>query len=269
MTLIFDQINNDVIDVDYRYIPDYPSPFFDGNALNCDGRRIILGGFDHQNHCSDEVYEYDMGEFQPLPRLNEPRSQAAVCYHEGKLIISGGYNGKDRLDSIEMLDITSSDHGVQWKKLKSTLPRKLDIHTMTSFQGKIILTKGDVVNIVKKGTLNLLDNTIEWINCEPMKFIRWRHFAINLSDKIIVFGGYNKKGFHMEYFDGRHWTLGPAVPFDITTENSQCILDRMGRVVILSNDDGLIIFNAKTETFKQYKNFGPRKIRQKFNAVLL
>ena len=50
--------------------------------------------------------------------------------------------------------------------------------------------------------------------------------------------------FYIEYFDGSHWTLGPNFPFKIHTENAQCILDRMGRVIILSNDDGLIIFNT-------------------------
>ena len=73
---------------------------------------------------------------------------------------------------------------------------------------------------------------------------------------------------HIEYFDGSQWTLGPYVPFDISTSNSQCILDRMGRLIILSNSDGLIIFDTTTETFKQYKHFGLRENRTHFSALL-
>ena len=80
--------------------------------------------------------------------------------------------------------------------------------------------------------------------CEPMQFRRRAHFCVSLNNKCLVLGGYGRKNDNIEYFDGSHWTIGPKVPFEIHKENAQCILDRMGRVIILSNNDRLIIFDT-------------------------
>ena len=42
----------------------------------------------------------------------------------------------------------------------------------------------------------------------------------------------------------------------------------MGRVLILSDDDGLILYDTELETFKQYKDFGLRDKRRDFSALL-
>ena len=72
----------------------------------------------------------------------------------------------------------------------------------------------------------------------------------------------------IEYFDGNQWTLGPRIPFEINTSVAQCIYDGMGRILIVSSLDGLIVFDIEKETYKQYKDYGLKEIRRCFNAVL-
>ena len=273
MTVIFDE-SNEVSDVVYKSVQDHPSPFYRGSSISCQGRHLFMGGENKLYDLSNQVYEYDMGEYQVMPYLNESRRDAGCCYHDKILIVCGGY-GRGTLDSIEMLKIEASDNDPQWMRLESSLPSTLRNHSIISFKGKIILTGGTstggtTVKKVWEGTLNSDSSIIDWNECESMKFKREEHFAMNLGSKLLVLGGRDGEHTlkHIEYFDGVHWTLGPKIPFKITTINAQCILDRMGRILILSNDDSLIVFDTKNETFKHYENFGLRENRRQFCALL-
>lgn len=177
------------------------------------------------------------------------------------------------------MNITASYNESQLVKSRSSLPRILAGHSLTSFKRKIILIGGfngnRDVNEVWEGMLEeernifgIIEDSIDWKKCESMRFRRSRHFSMILNSKIAVLGGIDRKDCPMEYFDGSHWTFGPKVPFDITTLNAQCIVDRMGRVLILSKDDGLIVFDSKQETFKKYEKFGLREKRISFSALL-
>ena len=56
----------------------------------CEGRSIICGGHDGNGKRTTLVYEYDRGEWRPLPPLNKARSHASCCYLEKRLFIVGG-----------------------------------------------------------------------------------------------------------------------------------------------------------------------------------
>ena len=96
-----------------------------------------------------------------------------------------------------------------------------------------------------------------------------------MKNRIVVIGGFvtdaknsNDAKLNIEYFDGKNWTLGPKIPFGIHSGNSQIIQDRMGRVLVLSNNNGLILYDSKLETFKQYEDFGLKERRHDFSALL-
>ena len=114
--------------------------------------------------------------------------------------------------------------------------------------------------------MNSENNFIDWSECESMHFSRNDHFTIYTTNKIIVIGGWST--YHIEYFDGNKWTLGPKIPFRITTCGAQCIYDSMGRVLIVTYSDGLIVFDVEKETYKQYQNYGLKEMRRNFNATL-
>ena len=70
--------NNEVTDVIYSQLPDYPCKFNYGSAINCEGRSIFLGNT--YNDYKKLVYEFDNGGYHALPSLNIRRKMSSVCY---------------------------------------------------------------------------------------------------------------------------------------------------------------------------------------------
>ena len=171
-----------------------------------------------------------------------------------------------------MLDITTSDHASHWKKMET--PVKLYSHSMVSFKGSMIITGGyDSKKDVWKGILDAETDEITWTRCAPMKYNRDFHFSLDLGNRIVIIGGRDRANDNVEYFDGETWTEGPKLPFEINTYNSQCILDRMNRIIIITNDNGLILIDIEKETWKHYEKYGlrdlrPGELRGQFVALL-
>ena len=105
-----------------------------------------------------------------------------------------------------------------------------------------------------------------------MNYERSSHFLFSFQNKVIVFGGNQSLSDNdqdrLEYLHDGSWKIGPRVPFNFNTWYAQSVLDRQGRIIIISNDHGLIIFNIQNETFKHYPDYKLREPRTNFTALL-
>ena len=275
--------NNKVNDVIYSQLPDYPWKFNYGSAINCEGRSIFLRNT--YNNYNKRVYEFDNGGYHALPSLNIGRKWPSVCYINKQLIVMGGW-GSGASSSIETFRIDVSNNDTEWKIIQSSLPIPLFGHKTVEHQNKIILCGGYLDNDAICGYSNNSNrawegqlsptNQFVWKEIGEMNYKRRDHFLFSFQNKVIVFGG-NKslrdnKQDQLEYLHDGKWELGPRVPFNLNSEypygDAQSVLDRQGRITIISNEHGLIIFDIEKETFKHYPDYKLREHRECFTALL-
>ena len=88
---------------------------------------IILGGrcAPGVDKISNTVERFNIveGKSTELPTMNKPREGSASCVYNGDIIVTGGFDGQDGLDNIEILNINQQP--LQWKMLQRKLPFKL------------------------------------------------------------------------------------------------------------------------------------------------
>ena len=105
-----------------------------------------------------------------------------------------------------------------------------------------------------------------------MNYERYRHFLFSFQNKVIVFGGNeslrDSNQDRLEYLVDGSWELGPRVPFNFDIIDAQSVLDRQGRIIIISNKHGFIIYDIKKELFKHYPDYKLRESRTGFTALL-
>ena len=94
------------------------------------------------------------------------------------------------------------------------------------------------------------------------------HFSFVISNQIIIFGGCDGEDF-IEILEENEFKQGPKVPFKLNTLNDQAVLDRKNRIIIISKDHGLIVYDHQAAgTFTSYDNFKIRETRYGYAAIL-
>ncbi len=78
---------------------------------------IILGGRYGPAVCDEitntvEKFNIVEGKSTELPPMNQPRVGSSSCVYNNKIVVTGGYNGQDCLDSIEVLNM--NQHPLRW-----------------------------------------------------------------------------------------------------------------------------------------------------------
>ena len=272
MSIYFNNSISEVTDVKYSQLPDYPCKFCRGSAINCEGRSIFLvNGYPPYNKL---VYEMRNGGYHALPSLNIGRDGSSVCYINKQLVVMGG-DDDDARNSIETLSIDVSNHDTEWKISQSSLPIPLYWHQTVEFENRIILTGGvsnrDPSERAWEGKLSPA-NEIVWKEIGMMNYKRWSHFLFSFQNKVIVFGGKDGSGNEsdfVEFLEGDSWKLGPRVPFNFQYRyDTLSVLDRQGRINIISCKHGLVTYDIQKETFKHYPNCNLRESRYDFTALL-
>ena len=276
MRIYFGNDGNEVTDVAYSSLSDFEY-FGLRSAINCEGRSIFLGNHDCNNKA---VYEFANGVYHPLPSLNVGRSLASVCYINKQLVVLGGSHQYGNSNSIETLGIDESSNDKEWKIILQSLPIPLCGHKAVEFKNKIIFTGGndygDSNRMSWEGQFFWKEKKIVWKEIGNMNYKRSGHFLFSFQNKVIVFGGNRSIGDNendrVEYLDGERWKLGPIVPYNFNphsdVQDAQSVLDRRGRIIIISNELGLVIFDIQKETFRHYPNFWLSQPRRVFAALL-
>ena len=123
-------------------------------------------------------------------------------------------------------------------------------------------------NNVWEGTLES-KNKITWEPMSPMQKKRYRHFSIVVDDNIYVFGGNDIDNDVVEVYDGREWKLGPEFSFSLSTENAQAVVDRKKRIIVTTNNYGIVIYDPIQGTITSHENHKLREERKWGYVALL
>jgi hypothetical protein len=155
---------------------------------------IILGGWyaalDESVSNTAEKFNIVEGKSTPLPNLNHPRGDSASCVYNGDVIITGGFDGQDGTDSIEILKINQDPW--RWMMFDGKLPLKSSSHDVVVYQGKLYVIGGYNWNESK-----INDNIYELSVIPPyttkllarMPQSRTDHRAEIVNGKLFILGG--------------------------------------------------------------------------------
>ena len=87
-----------------------------------------------------ETFNIVEGKSTQLPSMNFARGASASCVYNGDVIVTGGYDGKDGTDSIEILKI--NQHPLRWTMFDGKLSVKLSSHVVIIYQDKLYIVGG-------------------------------------------------------------------------------------------------------------------------------
>ena len=157
-----------------------------------------------------EKFNLAKGKSTKLPPMNKPRIGSASFVHNGKVIVTGGYDGQDALDSIEILNMKQQP--LQWKILQRKLPFKLCSHTVTVYNNNMYVVGG--YNQNEKG---ISDEIYELSLTPPytakllarMPQATKDHRTEMINEKLFIFGG-STTGYRKDALDS-------VVVFDFIT----------------------------------------------------
>jgi len=96
-------------------------PRTEHSSVHVNGRVYIMGGFEKRdnNFLSEcEIYEANTNRFLPMAPMSCPKCGFSCASTEQKIYAVGGFNGKQRLKTIEVYDIQAD----KWQLLDVALP---------------------------------------------------------------------------------------------------------------------------------------------------
>ena len=104
---------------------------------------IILGGFypsDENLSVTVEKYNIERKQSTDLPQMNHPRVESASCIYKGDVIVTGGCDGKDGNDTIEILKMKKDT--LRWTMFDAKLPMKLSGHVVIVYKDNLYIIGG-------------------------------------------------------------------------------------------------------------------------------
>jgi hypothetical protein len=155
---------------------------------------IIIGGFyaPALKSVSKTVEKFNIeeGKSTQLPNLNHPRAASVSCVYNGDVIITGGHDGQDGTDGIEILKINQDP--LRWMMFDGKLSVKLNGHDVVVYEGKLYVIGGYNWN-EKKINDDIYELSI--IPPSPAKLLttmpqsRRFHKAEIVNGKLFILGG--------------------------------------------------------------------------------
>ena len=155
---------------------------------------IIIGGWYAPGYRevlnTVEKFNKAEGKSTELPPMNKPRAAPASCVYNGDVIVTGGWGGRDGLDSMEILNMNQQP--LQWKMLQRKLPFKLYSHTVTVYNNNMYVVGGHNRNE------NRTSDEIYELSLTPpytakllarMPQVRRGHRTEIVNEKLFIFGG--------------------------------------------------------------------------------
>ena len=155
---------------------------------------IILGGscgFRKEDIFNTvEKFNLAEGKSTELPPMNRPREASASCIYNGDVIVTGGQDGRDVHDTIEILNMKQQP--LQWKMFRRKLPFKLYSHTVTVHRNNMYVVGGH------NRSANRTSDEIHELSLTPpyttkllarMPQARRNHRTEIVNDELFILGG--------------------------------------------------------------------------------
>ena len=83
---------------------------------------FVIGGCHHEDQHLDSCVQFDTKdcEWKEAVGMNQPRTSAACTVYEGRIVVSGGTNNLDDLNSVESYDVLPN----RWSIMPSMITAK-------------------------------------------------------------------------------------------------------------------------------------------------
>ena len=155
---------------------------------------IVVGGRcgERNERVLSTVEKYNMvtGTSTYLLQMIQPRTQLASCVDNDEVIVTGGYDGREGIDTIEVLKI--NQYPFKWTMLDAKLPVKLSRHVTVLYENKLYVIGGfnhsgnGISKAIYEVPLASPDASMLLTN---MKQQRRNHGAEIVNDKLFIIGG--------------------------------------------------------------------------------
>jgi hypothetical protein len=218
---------------------------------------IICGGYQN-DYFSNSCYSLVNNNWVSSASMNSVRGYAAAAQvTDGRLLVTGGVDSSDDLNSAEML----TEEG--WESNIPSLPVGIWYHCMVAVNSKTVMLIGGLQKDELSGkTFYYTFGEESWTLGPELKTKRFGHACgrIQRNSKsqgvsIIVVGGYNESSIlsSVEILDesSNEWKTGPELPFGIY--QSKMVEDQNGGVVLIG---GLTSSNDLLLNLYQLPNAG-------------
>ncbi len=204
------------------------------------GNPILCGGFQNGVR-SNKCYSLENNKWVFSACMNSVRADAAVAQlQDGKILVTGGYDASDYLNSSEML----TEEG--WESNIPSLPVTILDHCIVTVNSTTVMAIGGIQNDQVSGkTFFFTFGEESWTEGPELKKKRLYHNCGKIRRNkesqevsIIVAGGHD--GFStlssVEILDegSNKWQTGPELPFGIRL--SQIVEDQNGGVVLIGGE---------------------------------
>ncbi|KAF5400004.1 BTB/POZ domain protein [Paragonimus heterotremus] len=186
---------------------------------------VVIGGFGSDQNPSDSVEMFNPRtlEWSELPDLPISYRYVAACSLDTCVYVIGGFDGRERLNTVCLLDIAHRDEGWRWltpmhykRGLSAACTHKGLIYVCGGFDGQSRLRSLEVYH----------PKIDEWRILEDMTTAREGAGLVVVDDTLYCLGGYD--GFHllnsMEAFDLRCGTWSVCKPMYMRRSGAGCAL---------------------------------------------
>lgn len=176
-----------------RHVHERRAPIHEDRAYLClvtlGEHLYAIGGRNRTRHTATvERYSPNDNKWTYMARMNQARSDAAACSFEGKIYVSGGFDGVTLLDSVEVYN-PSQD---LWSLLVMPLPSLLCGHQMIAHGGHIYVIGGyDSLERLKSVIRSQPGRKNDWQSVQPLRVARSTFAVAELDGEIYVIGGSN------------------------------------------------------------------------------
>ena len=182
--------------------PDLPANLGYHTVEKFDNFIYCIGGEVDESRATSKVYRLNLlnqnANWLEVDSMNEKRYLHGSCMHNGKIVVSGGFDGRHHMRSVEVYKL----HESKWRVLQSM---------NNSRNGHGMVTCNDIVYAIggngDAGFLSsveiLRDLEGKWKIIEPMNEARHRPAAVSVGNAIYVMGGHlnNKAKKSVEKYD--------------------------------------------------------------------
>ena len=222
-------------------LPEYTARYF---AMTSLANRLVLAGghYPRNNKRTNQLAVFESGEWtHPYPPMNIARDFSTAVSFNNHIIVAGGYNDKERISSVEVLDVASRRWYIAQSLpnprsiLKSTLMGNI-LYLMGGFDHTGCATKTvyhvDLNELIAKALSNL-DTPTLWQTLQEVPLV-WSA-PLSIGRSLLAVGGQDDRvntssSIHLYQPDTRRWVkVG-----DLPTARDCCTCSVLPREVIVA-----------------------------------
>ena len=186
-----------------------------------------IGGYDSTKNeflDSAEKYNIETDKWEGIKPLNEIRCAPGVAVANidavNKIVVCGGYDGNDRLDTIEIYDSSLQE----WSLVSAKLPIPLsNLAVLSSAENRVLVLGGGNTSYYMNVTVIDL-TTDETIELKQIPYgIDIRNKAIYCKGFIYIMGGKDKRCMQYSIKENK-WKSVEPYPIDNNLDSFSCAL---------------------------------------------